>query len=640
MEIKQVENTIVRSGDFQETAFKIAANAQAFEILSKNLYSDPMTAIIRELSTNAADSHTDAGNPEPFDVHLPNSIDPEFVIRDYGTGLSQEDVEGIYSTYFESNRNGSNECTGGFGLGSKTPFALVDMFSFTSYFKGMKYEYSVFKGEAGAPTIALLNKTVTVEKNGVEIKLHINERDIWDFNQKAQKVYAFFKLRPNVTGARLDFTDYEPALSGDGWSLYRGYSSPTRSEISIVMGNVCYNATGGGVRSGLGHSAKLMLEMNVGDCTPTPSREELHYDEKTIGNLQAALTTAEAEACVAVLDTVKDAKTRMERIIKMDAFRGLVNFDQDEKSIDTHEDGAYTLYPVGLAYRKKTLEINRHAHRFQPKADRTYVFIQKNDDCEISYKEKRNLRHYLNGNNAECFLVKIDDAAKFAETFGEVTVKLSDLPDAPKKVRSNGTASGTRTYVKKLNCRYRSRVSDMWDSVDKKDVDVTNAIAIERIGYKCIWMGREYNANEIQEIAVSLGYTSVYGLPQKRYEKLRAELGLDDLATEARKKMEDFVKTADQYTRARVQYGVPREFSDEFLNAVDGLSDASSNLVKLTKAEETNYRWNGLLSLFNLTLPKAENFTNTFKEQYPLVANIDLDYAKVEDVIEYIQLKS
>jgi hypothetical protein len=640
MKIEQTNNTIVRSGDFEETVFTIANNAHAFEVLSKNMYSDPMTAVIRELSTNAADSHTDAGNTEPFDVQLPNSIEPEFVIRDYGTGLSHEDVKGIYATYFDSNRRGSDDCTGGFGLGSKTPFAMVDMFSLISFFEGTKYEYSVFKGETGSPTVALLNKTDTTEPNGIEIKMHIDHGDIWNFNTKAQKVYAFFKTRPNITGCRTDFTDYEPALSGDGWAMYREYNSPVSSEVNIVMGNVRYNATGGGIRSGFGNSARVVLEMNVGDCRPTPSREELHYDDKTIANLQEALDKAEEEASVAAMATITGTKNKLERIIKMDVFHNLVSFPDDAKSIDSQVEGEYSLQEVSLGYRTNKLEVAYHSSRFYPKASKRYTFIQKEYKDSLSYKHKRNLRHYLETHGSTgCFLLHVEDAVKCEEVFGEITIKLEDLPDAPRKAR-NTTASGNRTYVKKLDARWNSRVSDMWVSVDKTDVDLTDAIAVQRVGYKCMWMGIEYSATEIEAIANSLGYKSIYGLPHKRYEKLRAELGLDDLATEARKKMEDFVKTSDQFTRARVQYGVPTEFSERLLTAVDGLSDACSNLVKLTKAQSTPNRWSSLLASFGLVLPKAEDFTDTFKTTYPLVANIDLRYAKVEDVTEYIQLKS
>jgi len=96
--------------------FKIKASAKAFSILSSGLYANKIRAIIRELSCNAVDSHVAAGRTDtPFDVHLPNDLEPWFSIRDYGTGLSHEQVSSIYTTYFESTKTESNDYIGALG---------------------------------------------------------------------------------------------------------------------------------------------------------------------------------------------------------------------------------------------------------------------------------------------------------------------------------------------------------------------------------------------------------------------------------------------------------------------------------------------------------------------------------------------
>ena len=74
-----------------ESTFNMAATAEAFQILSSNLYSNPKLAIIRELSTNAYDSHRDAGkDDEPFYLHLPTESEQFFCIRDFGTGIPED----------------------------------------------------------------------------------------------------------------------------------------------------------------------------------------------------------------------------------------------------------------------------------------------------------------------------------------------------------------------------------------------------------------------------------------------------------------------------------------------------------------------------------------------------------------------
>ena len=90
--------------------FRIRNSAKAFSILSSGLYSNKIRAIIRELSCNAVDSHVAANrNTTPFDVHLPNAMEPWFAIRDYGVGLSYDQVVNIYTTAFSPDKNKVND---------------------------------------------------------------------------------------------------------------------------------------------------------------------------------------------------------------------------------------------------------------------------------------------------------------------------------------------------------------------------------------------------------------------------------------------------------------------------------------------------------------------------------------------------
>ena len=116
----------------QGNSFSIKASPIAFDILSSKLYSNPVLAVVRELLTNAYDSQVAAGNADKeIDVIFPTALDTEFSIRDYGTGLSKEDVMTLYTTFFDSTKSNSNDFTGGFGLGSKTPFSYTSSFTST-----------------------------------------------------------------------------------------------------------------------------------------------------------------------------------------------------------------------------------------------------------------------------------------------------------------------------------------------------------------------------------------------------------------------------------------------------------------------------------------------------------------------------
>ena len=63
MELKgKIKN--INSNISDSSAFTIRTSAKAFKVLSDNLYSDKITAVIRELSCNAYDSHVQAGKKD------------------------------------------------------------------------------------------------------------------------------------------------------------------------------------------------------------------------------------------------------------------------------------------------------------------------------------------------------------------------------------------------------------------------------------------------------------------------------------------------------------------------------------------------------------------------------------------------
>ena len=128
-----VQNEAILSNVGEVGEFRIRNSAKAFNILSSGLYANKIKAVIRELSCNAVDSHIAAGKTDtPFDIHLPNSLEPWFSIRDYGIGLNHDQVTNLYTTYFESTKTDSNEFIGALGLGSKSPFSYTENFTVTA----------------------------------------------------------------------------------------------------------------------------------------------------------------------------------------------------------------------------------------------------------------------------------------------------------------------------------------------------------------------------------------------------------------------------------------------------------------------------------------------------------------------------
>lgn len=291
MIIRGTDNEVL-SNVSNSSTFKIQASAKAFQILSSALYERKIEAIIRELSCNAYDSHVSAGHPEkPFRVHLPDSWEPEFYVEDFGVGLSDKEIEEIYTSYFTSTKTDSNELIGGLGLGSKTPFAYTDTFTVRSRKDGIEYTYNAYIGETGEPTISLMAKHETEEPNGVKVSLPVNSNDFYQFRSDAQKIYSWFRVKPELN------IDIEPTVSGSVVEVIddKGYYIQTAQAwdndfVVAVMGNVAYRVNGvtrqfgeqldKGEKAFLGNNG-IYVKFNIGDLDVAASRETISFDPET-----------------------------------------------------------------------------------------------------------------------------------------------------------------------------------------------------------------------------------------------------------------------------------------------------------------------------------------------------------------------
>lgn len=286
--------------------FRIRNSAKAFSILSSGLYANKIRAIIRELSCNAVDSHVAAGKTDtPFDVHLPNQLEPWFSIRDYGTGLTHEQVKNIYTTYFESTKTASNEFIGALGLGSKSPFSYTDNFTVTAIQGNKKGIYTAFINEQGVPSIALMMEEETTDPNGVEVKFSVNDRYDFDkFKTEARAVYKWFKQRPVISGVsnfQVDEIQYETK------DIIPGVHSQScgRDSSTAIMGNIAYPINIPESDNTLGDLRKLLrcnlvIEFSIGELDFQASREGLSYIPETIAAIKNKLEALNAQLAVHV----------------------------------------------------------------------------------------------------------------------------------------------------------------------------------------------------------------------------------------------------------------------------------------------------------------------------------------------------
>ena len=190
MELQNNYETVGGSvASLPSTSFKIENTPHMMEILSKKLYTNPTRAVIRELVCNAIDAHKAADNAAKVEVYAPSILDPVFIVKDFGTGLSEEDVISLYTTYGASTKNNSNDYIGCLGIGSKSPFALTDEFTVVSRYNNVATTYHCYK-QQGLPVCTKLSSVATDEHNGLTISVPINEDIVQGFQNEMK---AFFK---------------------------------------------------------------------------------------------------------------------------------------------------------------------------------------------------------------------------------------------------------------------------------------------------------------------------------------------------------------------------------------------------------------------------------------------------------------
>ena len=312
--------------------FGIQASPEAFKVLVSNLYQNKPRAILRELGCNALDSHVMNGNPdEPFVVKLPNAMNEELVVQDFGTGLSHENMTVLYSTIFGSNKRKTNDQIGGLGLGSKTPFSYTDTFTVTSNHDGMSRTYMCYMNEDEIPCITIVDEREMKddERTGLTIKIPVKNKDSSEFINAATTVFSHFKVKPKI-GVAIHEPEYTYTI---GSARIKAHTYSNRSHV--IMGPVAYVLNSQELPNELHRRFNHLIGnidfvANIGELTVAPSRETLSFDRKTVTALKRIFLQAEADIAAHLTKSLEDAETYSQAVKHA---RGLSNYLPAQKEV-------------------------------------------------------------------------------------------------------------------------------------------------------------------------------------------------------------------------------------------------------------------------------------------------------------------
>jgi len=304
-----IESTL---DDNSSRSMSMSKNAEAmvFQMFTKSVYSNPIGTVVREITSNCFDSHSEANVNAPILIKKWVNTEEKTTylsFQDYGVGMSPERMYDIYGVYFESTKSGSNELIGGFGIGGKTPLAYKrqngvgstdydNSFYIVTNYDGIRYYYCIYEG-ASKPIISLLHKEETTERNGTEVRIPILVKDTGSFAKEMVKQLYYFE---GIVFEGFNDTFFSDTLAND-FQIVRGKNFLFRgndysNNMHVVLGRVAYpiNYDVLGLDSS-DYEIPIGVKFDIGEINVIVSREAIDYSENTIKMIKAKLEAAKDE---------------------------------------------------------------------------------------------------------------------------------------------------------------------------------------------------------------------------------------------------------------------------------------------------------------------------------------------------------
>ena len=250
-------------GDVGLNQMGLNVNSLTFKTLIDGIYNNKLGAVIREISSNARDAHIKSENTDPFEIILDtnnSNLVTKMTIKDYGSGLTKEEMIKYLCTLNSSSKRDSNDFIGFLGIGSKSPFSLVNNYNFTSYKDNNKIVLNFFRADNETPHYDIVTEPSDVTVNSVECNIIFYNQTIsvQDTLSEIYKQLILFDIQPRIIVNNVEENKteiYEPEnffskvtetehyfkLSRDDSPYYEDlHRKYTSCNLLISLGNVIY----------------------------------------------------------------------------------------------------------------------------------------------------------------------------------------------------------------------------------------------------------------------------------------------------------------------------------------------------------------------------------------------------------------
>ena len=374
MKYQKTQTQFKSNNNLETLSLGINDTKKAIELLYSQ-YQYPIRTMVQELICNAFDAMQDAGKEdEQISVELPHELNNNhFVVRDYGNSMNPDQIKNIYMRINASTKSDNNKAIGGFGIGSKTPWAYTESFILTTYVNGIERQYLMVRGRE---TISKVYEGETNEPNGTKVTVKCKQGDSYRFNEAYQRAILFAKTKPK-------FNNVEPVEIKevfkvcDKVSIVEPNDFLNRGDIYVTIGGVLYLTHNISNRfryksnydlSKITNKA-MVISLPVGAMTPLQTRE--------------------------AIDVSKQENISMFKSIVKRALKFLKDYIEREQSNVVDIESAITYaksnqwYKVLFTKEYGKIQVTESGVRFKEYGDRRFKCYTKNSK---SYGHRKNLK--------------------------------------------------------------------------------------------------------------------------------------------------------------------------------------------------------------------------------------------------------
>lgn len=657
----------VKNNDFSTNSelhgnFRVANNAAMQKILSDSLYQDKIKSVIREITCNALDAHKENGVTKKIYVQLPTSLEPVFAVRDYGKGLSLEELEDLYTVYGVSTKRQSNDSIGAFGLGSKSPFSYTKMWTVISRHDGMKYVVCNSVNSKGAFCYDVLHKEECDEPSGLEVRFDVDRGDIYNFETKARETFQFFDETPD-TNINMKVEKPKYTHMGDKYGVV-SYNKDYYAKNLVRVGPVAYPIE-------LEHfkgNAKTILDccnihliVDIGDVEINPGRESLGYGKHTIDTLTAILEKVydevkeKAEKEASTCKNLWEARIFATKYLNSGNYIGkILNYkiDFNGKTVtNTGYVNPYITLPNGIRESIDVFEYKYDKWEKRVKEFKTGVHIDIEENVRFAIYETGGYaasRRFVEQNpTIKLYVFKDTHKGWITDELGypEADILMtSKFPAAVRQARAKSTGNKVQAYRFDHNNKYshwNNSAKNYWEA-EQIDLDAETGY------YAPI---KEFLINDIvscSQIEGEFAGLNVIGVLISRKEKVENHKNWTHIKEFFKKKVDKLIADPDI-----LKYSGVSSYSEQLNRLIPVYNSLKRKDTALAKAikevdlylkskkkVEEFQRYKRIYEqisgeTYNVSPPKKISLD--FKlDDYPMMKYVSLSYYNTSEVVDYI----